>query len=145
LYGCILLKNQRNQKNHNNQGSDENIWTVIYLISMVAMIVWVVMNQINQWNQKNQGSDDKRISRMEQPKMQRINFIEKTAIGGCIGLIHFYQKTAPRRVRESCRFEPSCSEYMILSLNKFGLIEGLKKGIVRLQKCKPPFGGTDYP
>lgn len=62
-----------------------------------------------------------------------------------IGIIRIYQKIAPKRVRESCRFEPSCSEYMILSLNKFGTIKGLNKGIKRLKKCTPPFGGQDYP
>ena len=77
--------------------------------------------------------------------MIKSKYLEKVTINGCIGLIHFYQRTAPRRIRESCRFEPSCSEYMILSLEKFGLINGLKKGITRLKKCKPPFGGTDYP
>ena len=60
-------------------------------------------------------------------------------------LIRFYQILAPKRVRESCRFKPSCSEYMILSLNKFGVGQGLKEGIKRLRKCKPPYGGIDYP
>ncbi|WP_394698292.1 membrane protein insertion efficiency factor YidD [Labilibaculum manganireducens] len=62
-----------------------------------------------------------------------------------IAFIRLYQNTAPKRIRESCRFEPSCSEYMIISLNKFGVKDGLKKGIKRLRKCKPPYGGIDYP
>ncbi len=62
-----------------------------------------------------------------------------------IFLIRLYQNIAPKKIRESCRFEPSCSEYMILSLNKFGVRDGIKKGIKRLGKCKPPYGGIDYP
>ncbi len=62
-----------------------------------------------------------------------------------IGTIRTYQKIAPERIRNSCRFEPSCSEYMILSVNKFGIIKGVLKGFKRLQRCKPPYGGIDYP
>jgi len=77
--------------------------------------------------------------------MTIINHIEKVMIGFFISLIKFYQKTAPKRIRESCRFEPSCSEYMILSLEKFGFFSGIRRGIQRLKRCKPPYGGIDYP
>ncbi len=60
-------------------------------------------------------------------------------------IAHLYQKTAPKRIRNSCRFEPSCSEYMILSLNKYGVWKGLSKGLGRLKRCKIPNGGIDYP
>lgn len=59
--------------------------------------------------------------------------------------IRFYQKTAPTKVRQSCRFEPSCSEYMIAAVNKYGLIKGIAKGNNRLKRCKIPNGGVDYP
>jgi len=62
-----------------------------------------------------------------------------------IYLILVYQKYAPRRIRQSCRFEPSCSNYMMQALNKYGVSTGLYKGIIRLFKCKPPNGGIDYP
>lgn len=62
-----------------------------------------------------------------------------------IWLIHFYQKKAPYYIRSSCRFEPSCSEYMILAINKYGCFKGIYKGIRRLLRCKPPNGGVDYP
>jgi len=60
-------------------------------------------------------------------------------------LVRLYQKTAPTRIRNSCRFEPSCSEYMILSLQKYGVRKGLTKGLDRLKRCKIPNGGMDYP
>ncbi len=62
-----------------------------------------------------------------------------------INSILFYQKFAPNRVRESCRFTPSCSEYMIIAINKYGIIYGVIKGIKRLNRCKPPNYGDDYP
>lgn len=62
-----------------------------------------------------------------------------------IWLIHFYQHYAPNRIRLKCVFEPSCSEYMILSIKKYGTIKGTLNGIVRLFRCHPPNGGKDYP
>ena len=62
-----------------------------------------------------------------------------------IGLILLYKATAPMSVRDGCRFEPTCSTYMIMAINKYGLIRGVCKGIKRIWRCKPPNGGIDYP
>lgn len=62
-----------------------------------------------------------------------------------ICLVMIYQRYASDRVRNKCRFEPSCSEYMILSIKKYGLYKGVKKGIHRLKRCKVGDGGYDYP
>lgn len=62
-----------------------------------------------------------------------------------IWFVHLYQRFASKERRERCRFEPSCSEYMILSLQKYGVVKGLKKGINRMKRCKPPNGGYDPP
>lgn len=62
-----------------------------------------------------------------------------------IGMVLLYKAYAPLELRSKCRFEPTCSTYMIMSLKKYGLIIGLIKGIIRLFRCKPPNGGRDYP
>lgn len=62
-----------------------------------------------------------------------------------ICLIRIYQRYAPDSVRNKCRFEPSCSQYMIMALQKYGLIKGLKKGIDRLKRCNINNGGFDLP
>jgi hypothetical protein len=36
-----------------------------------------------------------------------------------------------------CRFNPTCSEYMIEALNEYGLFNGLKLGIKRVLRCHP--------
>lgn len=59
--------------------------------------------------------------------------------------IKLYQKYAPDSLRNKCRFEPSCSEYMILAIEKYGLIKGLQKGICRLKRCNIDGGGYDFP
>ena len=62
-----------------------------------------------------------------------------------IGLVLAYKAFAPMDVRESCRFTPTCSTYMIMAINKYGLLIGVIKGIRRIRRCKPPYGGVDYP
>ena len=62
-----------------------------------------------------------------------------------IGVVVLYQRYAKEETRCQCRFEPSCSNYMILALGKYGLILGLIKGIRRIARCHPPNGGVDYP
>lgn len=62
-----------------------------------------------------------------------------------ICLIHVYQRYAPDSIRNKCRFEPSCSQYMITALQQYGLGKGLKKGINRLRRCNINGGGYDLP
>ena len=62
-----------------------------------------------------------------------------------IGLVLLYKAIAPTSLRDRCRFEPSCSTYMIMALQKYGLFYGLYKGIRRIMRCHPPNGGEDLP
>ena len=62
-----------------------------------------------------------------------------------IFFIRLYQRYAPENMRVACVFVPSCSEYMRLSLLKYGVIRGVKKGFNRLLRCHHPNGGDDYP
>lgn len=74
-----------------------------------------------------------------------IVYIIATLKRAIICAIKIYQRYAPDSLRNKCRFEPSCSEYMILAIEKYGLIKGLKKGINRLRRCNISGGGFDYP
>ena len=62
-----------------------------------------------------------------------------------IGLVLVYKAIAPMKMREQCRFHPTCSTYMVMAINKYGLIVGVVKGIMRIVRCHPPNGGEDYP
>jgi len=63
-----------------------------------------------------------------------------------IALVRFYQKRLSPYYGGGCYYEPSCSQYMILSLQKFGALKGLYKGLHRLVSCRPGCpGGSDYP
>ena len=60
-------------------------------------------------------------------------------------VIFLYQRYAPEKMRRSCLFVPSCSEYMLLAIEKYGVVIGVCKGIGRLLRCHQPNGGEDYP
>lgn len=59
--------------------------------------------------------------------------------------VRIYQLAAPTMVRNSCLYTPCCSEYMILSIEKYGCVKGVIKGIKRICRCHIPNGGIDYP
>lgn len=59
--------------------------------------------------------------------------------------IYLYQKFAPQFIRSSCLFQPSCSEYMRISIIKYGVLKGVKKGFGRIRRCHPQNGGIDEP
>ena len=47
----------------------------------------------------------------------------------------------------SCKFEPTCSNYAIECFTKFNFFKAFYKTLVRILKCNPWFntGGYDYP
>ena len=59
-----------------------------------------------------------------------------------IKLIKFYQKL-PIHTHTLCRFTPTCSEYMIESLEYYGALRGLWIGLKRIFRCHP-FGKYGY-
>jgi uncharacterized protein len=53
---------------------------------------------------------------------------------------------AARRQYPRCKYFPSCSEYMILAIQKHGVLVGVVLGIWRLIRCNPfAQGGLDLP
>lgn len=62
-----------------------------------------------------------------------------------IGCILMYKAYAPMEMRNQCRFNPTCSTYMLMAIKKYGIIIGIFKGVRRICRCKPPNGGDDWP
>ena len=54
-----------------------------------------------------------------------------------IYLIKFYQITLSPLLGSNCRFQPTCSQYMIEAINLHGVLKWISLGIKRLSKCHP--------
>jgi hypothetical protein len=52
-------------------------------------------------------------------------------------LIRFYQKAISPMFPPSCRFQPTCSEYAIEAIKKYGVLKGGRKAIWRILRCNP--------
>ncbi|MDD3374182.1 MAG: membrane protein insertion efficiency factor YidD [Candidatus Omnitrophica bacterium] len=59
-------------------------------------------------------------------------------------LIRLYQKIKHSLFTGTCRFHPSCSEYALEALQKYGAVKGSIKAICRILRCSPlSRGGFD--
>ena len=59
-----------------------------------------------------------------------------------IFLIKLYQST-PLKTHNLCRHYPTCSNYMIESIETYGCVKGVIKGIKRIARCNP-WGSYGY-
>lgn len=60
-----------------------------------------------------------------------------------IGLVRLYQRSTQWKPR-ICRFEPSCSSYMIGAIQRHGAVKGVGLGLWRIARCHPfSKGGHD--
>ncbi len=82
-------------------------------------------------------------------KSTPVDGLQWLAIGLLIGAIRVYQVTLSPLLSAfgaACRFEPSCSRYMIGALRRYGLARGTLKGLARVGRCHPWHpGGYDPP
>ena len=61
-----------------------------------------------------------------------------------MGLIRVYQVVIAPILPPLCRFDPSCSEYMRLAIDRFGVVRGAYLGAKRILRCHPWHpGGAD--
>ena len=61
-----------------------------------------------------------------------------------INLIKIYQGTFRLILPKSCRFSPSCSDYAISAVEKYGVLRGGVKATGRLCRCHPFSGQSGY-
>lgn len=61
-----------------------------------------------------------------------------------IFLINLYRKYISPLKKPSCRFYPTCSQYALDAIEKYGVLKGSKLAIIRILKCHPLHpGGYD--
>ena len=63
-----------------------------------------------------------------------------------IGLVRIYQLVLSPLLGNNCRYTPSCSQYFILAVKKYGALSGAWRGFCRILRCHPfRAGGYDPP
>ena len=60
-------------------------------------------------------------------------------------LIRFYQIFISPILGFNCRFNPTCSQYAIEVIERFGVVKGTLLAMKRVLKCNPFFPGGDDP
>ncbi len=79
--------------------------------------------------------------------MARNGKITGFAIKIAILPIRFYQYLISPLIggQNSCKFNPTCSNYMILAIEKKGFVKGFLLGMWRILRCNPwSKGGDDF-
>ena len=62
---------------------------------------------------------------------------------GLIGAIRFYQRAVSPLSGPSCRFTPTCSEFAVGAIGRYGALSGGWLAFKRILRCRP-FGGQGY-
>lgn len=54
-----------------------------------------------------------------------------------LGMVGFYRKYISPMFPPSCRYVPSCSEYAMIALQRYGFMKGSWMAIKRICRCHP--------
>ena len=59
-------------------------------------------------------------------------------------IIGFYRRRISPLKKPCCRFYPTCSQYAVLAIEKYGAVKGSYIAVKRILRCNPLFkGGYD--
>ena len=76
---------------------------------------------------------------------QHIDTVKILIVNIFIFVVTIYQRAISPLLGPKCRFTPSCSQYAIIALRRFGLIKGGWLTVKRVLKCHPLHeGGEDF-
>ncbi len=61
-----------------------------------------------------------------------------------LAMIRFYQRHISPNTKPSCRFLPTCSNYALEAIEKYGALKGGWLAFKRLMRCNPFYKGDYY-
>lgn len=78
--------------------------------------------------------------------MNALKWITRLPGLAVIGLVRLYQIVLSPLLGPQCRFHPTCSQYFIEAVQKYGVFSGSYRGVRRILRCHPFHrGGYDPP
>ena len=54
-----------------------------------------------------------------------------------IALLRFYKRWISPMLPSACRYHPTCSEYMMDAIARYGVLRGVWMGVRRIGRCHP--------
>ncbi len=76
--------------------------------------------------------------------MKRLwNLVNRILVLFLVLPIEFYRKVISPMTPPSCRFTPTCSQYALEAIRKYGPFKGFYLAVRRLLRCHP-WGGSGY-
>ena len=76
-------------------------------------------------------------------KLNKTHTLKKIFVFPLVIIIKLYQFIISPLTPPSCRYSPTCSQYSLEALKKYGIIKGVSLTFKRLIKCHP-WGGSGY-
>ena len=62
-----------------------------------------------------------------------------------LGPIRFYQRFVSPAIPQRCKYHPTCSEYALGAIRRYGILRGVVLAAWRLLRCNPwSHGGVDF-
>jgi uncharacterized protein len=59
--------------------------------------------------------------------------------------IRFYQRAISPGIPARCKYHPSCSEYAVEAIRRYGVLRGAVLAVWRILRCNPwSHGGVDF-
>ena len=52
-------------------------------------------------------------------------------------VVRFYQRAVSPWLPPACRFTPTCSEYALEAIERYGIVRGSFRALSRLLRCQP--------
>lgn len=85
-------------------------------------------------------------TRRQRPWSEEVGFFRWAFSLLLILPVRIYQVFISPLLGPSCRFDPTCSQYFIESVRKYGPLRGAWRGVCRIARCHPFHpGGYDPP
>ena len=72
-----------------------------------------------------------------------LKLVGRLPAGLVILLVRAYQGCISPWLGPNCRYQPTCSSYMIEAVRKYGCLRGVWRGTRRICRCHP-FGSSGY-
>ena len=54
-----------------------------------------------------------------------------------LAVLHFYKRWISPMLPSACRYHPTCSEYTMDAIQRYGVLRGTGRGLLRILRCHP--------